>query len=182
MKTLERFWQWHDNEKPDWARVSAMQSANLSGLARYALSLAATIIDCRHDERQSLGMRFCDREILEEFPEALRDLSLRLCPALEATYAAVAPRERPEFSPADLPYVTAWYKPATCPGVGSILRINDRLLEIDREARQPEPRATLARVLRLRLYHDALEGPHWLTLLCQCAWLRGVVGHGVPAG
>jgi hypothetical protein len=39
-----------------------------------------------------------------------------------------------------------------------------------------ELRATPARALRLRLYHDALEGPHWLTLLCQCAWLRGVVG------
>ena len=40
-----------------------------------------------------------------------------------------------------------------------------------------EPRATPARTLRLRLYTDRLEGPGWLGLLCQCAWLRGgIVG------
>lgn len=33
------------------------------------------------------------------------------------------------------------------------------------------PRASL----RVRLCLDE-HGPHWLTLLCQCAWLRGVVG------
>ena len=37
------------------------------------------------------------------------------------------------------------------------------------------PRATPARALRLRLCLDE-HGPHWLTLLCHCAWLRGVVG------
>lgn len=45
-----------------------------------------------------------------------------------------------------------------------------------------EPRATPARTLRLRLYTDRLEGPAWLGLLCQCAWLRGVVGSAVPTG
>lgn len=37
----------------------------------------------------------------------------------------------------------------------------------------PEPRATPARPLRLRLHFDRLEGPPWLGLLAQCAWLRG---------
>jgi hypothetical protein len=38
-------------------------------------------------------------------------------------------------------------------------------------------RATPARALRLRLCTDRLEGPGWLGLLCQCAWLRGgIVG------
>lgn len=35
------------------------------------------------------------------------------------------------------------------------------------------PRATPARPLRVRLYFDRLEGPPWLGLLAQCAWLRG---------
>ena len=52
-----------------------------------------------------------------------------------------------------------------------------------REATRESPllaamtRATPARALRLRLYTDRLEGPGWLGLLCQCAWLRGgIVG------
>lgn len=43
-----------------------------------------------------------------------------------------------------------------------------------------EPRATPARALRLRLVLDS-QGPHWLTLLSQCAWLRGgIVGEPSP--
>lgn len=34
-------------------------------------------------------------------------------------------------------------------------------------------RATPARPLRLRVCLDAVDGPPWLQLLAQCAWIRG---------
>ena len=41
-------------------------------------------------------------------------------------------------------------------------------------------RATPARVYRVRLHTDRVDGPHWLTLLAQCAWLRGgIIGERV---
>ncbi len=39
-------------------------------------------------------------------------------------------------------------------------------------------RTTPARPLRVRVCPEPLGGPHWLTLLAQCAWLRG----GIIAG
>ncbi len=40
-------------------------------------------------------------------------------------------------------------------------------------------RTTPARPLRVRVCPEPLGGPHWLTLLAQCAWLRGgiILGH-----
>ncbi len=42
-----------------------------------------------------------------------------------------------------------------------------------------EIRTTPARPLRVRVCPEPLGGPHWLTLLAQCAWLRGgiILGH-----
>lgn len=37
------------------------------------------------------------------------------------------------------------------------------------------PRTPPARGYRLRLHTDAVSGPHWLTLLAVCAYLRGVI-------
>ena len=44
-------------------------------------------------------------------------------------------------------------------------------------------RTTPARPLRVRVCTERVDGPAWLTLLCQCAWLRGgIVGSaGLPA-
>ncbi len=36
-----------------------------------------------------------------------------------------------------------------------------------------DPRAIPARPLRLRVHLDPVDGPLWLGLLAQCAWLRG---------
>lgn len=51
---------------------------------------------------------------------------------------------------------------------------------------EPTPsvlRTTPARPLRVRVCTERVDGPAWLTLLCQCAWLRGgIVGSaGLPA-
>lgn len=46
------------------------------------------------------------------------------------------------------------------------------------------PRAPCARPLRVRVCLDAVDGPAWLGLLCQCAWLRGGIlgtSAGLPA-
>ena len=65
MKTLERFWQWHDAESPEAGKALSLSSEQTSGVARFALSLAASLIGCRQDPSKSLGCSFCDRDMLE---------------------------------------------------------------------------------------------------------------------
>ena len=49
----------------------------------------------------------------------------------------------------------------------------------DPDMREMNLRTTPARPLRVRVCPEPLGGPHWLTLLAQCAWLRGgiILGH-----
>jgi hypothetical protein len=136
MKTLERFWQWHDTEKPETARALKLGNQELSPTARYALDLAATVIDCHQDTRQALGCRFCTGDILEKFPGALRTLSLAVCAALEVMEAAV-PRGEPTplgVEPANT-WAPWWSPPQHLAATEFLIEHNRTLAEIDRSER-----------------------------------------------
>lgn len=88
MRSLEQFWHWVENERPEypWA-----MSHNLSDVAGEALDTALMLVARRAGEqRSSMSVLICNRT------EAVRDLSLALCAALEAMREVV--RESPLVS------------------------------------------------------------------------------------
>jgi hypothetical protein len=89
MKTLERFWQWFDSEKPTVAAAGVKSSQNMSKPARDAVSYAAAFIYCRVHPDAHWGAADTRNWALEHHPGALRDLSLAMLPALEAMEGAV---------------------------------------------------------------------------------------------
>lgn len=78
-QTLERFWHWHDSEKPTAELARKMLDKNVSAEARAAVDIAASFIDCHAVQHGFIGHRPYTNEALERYPEALRDLSLVLC-------------------------------------------------------------------------------------------------------
>lgn len=95
MKELERFWQWYDAEKPDALRARHKLEERVlehDSLGCRAIELAVELIDRRahgHAPNPRPGVTLC------EFPQALRDLSLALLPAIERMYEQV-PEHRSE--------------------------------------------------------------------------------------
>jgi hypothetical protein len=93
MKTLERFWQWFDAEKPAPGAALAMAERNLSQVALSELNAAAREIStrawptCDFDETAPARISF-------GHPTALRDLSLALLAARKAMRAAVPEGQR----------------------------------------------------------------------------------------
>lgn len=90
MKTLERFWHWVDNENPGAAEVPARARKNLSKVALEALVSAASLVTAR-------ALPMCDwdadgplRYALDRHRGLLRDVSLKLCEALELLHGAIA--------------------------------------------------------------------------------------------
>lgn len=81
-QTLERFWRWHDTEKPSRELARKMLDKNVSAEARAAVDMAASLIDCHAVQHGFVGHRLYTNEALERYPEALRDLSLVLCRGL----------------------------------------------------------------------------------------------------
>jgi hypothetical protein len=79
MKTLRRFWEWAIAEKPDEELRARRMNENLSDTASEAICLALDAFDCRESGGWSN-------------PEALRDLSLALCEALERMHEQVPAR------------------------------------------------------------------------------------------
>jgi hypothetical protein len=76
MKSLQAFWHWVDNEKPDTARFNEAADEHLSSNACSALEFALVSVDARagctytsHDRAPVMG--------------AIRDLSLAVCRALD---------------------------------------------------------------------------------------------------
>lgn len=90
MKTLERFWQWFDAEKPDSVVAADKAYSNISELAWESLNDAAGKITARGGE-SAMALLWA----FDGHAGALRDLSLALCAALERMRAAV-PEKPPE--------------------------------------------------------------------------------------
>jgi hypothetical protein len=110
MKTLERFWQWHDAEKPDQKTWDRMRISNLSENAYDAIDMAwqqiAQHIGC--------GIGGGAYPAMTAHFAALRDLSLSLCAALE--------RMREQVPVPVVPYA----------GNAGVERINERLAQWDK--------------------------------------------------
>lgn len=116
MKTLRAFWHWVDNENPDAADVPARARKNLSKVALEALVSAASLVTAR-------ALPMCDwdadgplRYALERHRPILRDVSLKLCEALELLHGAIA--ELPvhtfvtqESAPFRMEYLMEWIPP-----------------------------------------------------------------------
>lgn len=86
MKTLKAFWHWVDNEGPEW-EVALEKSEHLSDAARFALRLAAQGIGYRRLVVDPEPLHNLD---IVQHREALRDLSLSFCEALERMHEQVA--------------------------------------------------------------------------------------------
>ena len=86
MKTLRRFWEWHDAEKPDKAKRLDAEWRNVSALGRDSLRMAETHILERMD---AFPLAPSSNEPWDSHPEALRDLSLALCEALARMHEQV---------------------------------------------------------------------------------------------
>jgi hypothetical protein len=82
MKTLQAFWRWVDNEKPETLTVvqKACGSKALSSLARTALDQAADVVWAMHKDSP---VGFSLKGALDGHRDDLRDVSLVLLPALE---------------------------------------------------------------------------------------------------
>lgn len=103
MKTLKRFWEWHDAEKPP-LDVFRENHSNLSEVALEALCRAEVYVHrIAYSPHEAVDLSYLD------YPEALRDLSLALCAALE--------RVRDQISV--VPYA----------GNAGVERINERLAQ-----------------------------------------------------
>ncbi len=91
MRTLQAFWAWVDNEAHvDWAQALDKMRGPLSWTAQEALELAAKSIARRivcTDEEPLANLDVVDHR------EALRDLSLAFCEALEKMHERVAKPE-----------------------------------------------------------------------------------------
>jgi hypothetical protein len=86
MKTLQAFWHWFDNESPVTLEAYKKAAKVLSVDEHAALSEAATAIRMRGCSAGSVvPLTWC----LDTHPEALRDLSLALCAALERMHEQV---------------------------------------------------------------------------------------------
>lgn len=85
MKTLQAFWRWVDNEKPDTATIiqKACGSKALSPLARTALDQAADVVWAMHNVILAVPSTHTIRTTLDSHRDDLRDVSLALLPALE---------------------------------------------------------------------------------------------------
>ncbi len=94
MKTLERFWQWFDSEKPNVKAAGVKSSQNMSKPARDAVHYASAFIYCRAHPDAHWGSADHRNWALEHHPEALRDLSLAMLPAL-ADMEELVPEGKP---------------------------------------------------------------------------------------
>lgn len=97
MKTLREFWRWFDGEDPDSRTAWFKADGNLSPVARSALSWAANII-AEHRNQDHWDEEEQVTQGLDTFPEALRDLSLSLCEALEKMRGRVPEASHAEAS------------------------------------------------------------------------------------
>lgn len=91
MKTLKRFWEWHDAEKPGPDVRWTMEGRNVSPAGRESLRRAETEILERLDAFPWVPS---SNEPYASHPEALRDLSLALCAALERMHEQVPEVEK----------------------------------------------------------------------------------------
>lgn len=84
MKSLQAFWHWFDGESPTTPDAMRLSEENLSEVANDAIIEAAVLVHDRSVDEEGLAnnaayLAWC----LDAHPEALRDLSLSLCAALE---------------------------------------------------------------------------------------------------
>jgi hypothetical protein len=86
MKTLQAFWHWVDNERPEKLEFGCCRHLSLA--ADHALDAACGIVGRR------VGSPYRSVGFLREHWPAIRDLSLAICPALERAYEAL-PVETP---------------------------------------------------------------------------------------
>lgn len=112
-KELQAFWHWFDGEDPPSDEASDKAEENMCGLANQALSDASWYIAKR------AGLMTNEESLvdaLDTHPEALRDLSLALCAALERMREVVpeAKREDPVLAFTGKPQVY-WDEVAALP-------------------------------------------------------------------
>lgn len=88
MKSLQAFWRWFDNEKPA-PRAALGMRKNLSALGEEALRRASGLIHERVRRHISSGPDPMLMNGLAFHPDALRELSLSLCAALEKMHEQV---------------------------------------------------------------------------------------------
>lgn len=107
MKTLQEFWRWFDNEKPDESTALDLSNERLSAVAQDALYDAADYIR----ERRCWECE-CDAtnlQALKEYPAEMRDLSLVICAALLKMHESVPEGEPKPESAVVGPNLTPWW-------------------------------------------------------------------------
>lgn len=97
MKTLQAFWRWVDNEKPDTATVIRKACGNkaLTPLARTAIDQAADVVWAMHKDSPH---GFSLWPALDKHRDDLRDLSFALLPALEKVAERRTAAEPPKLT------------------------------------------------------------------------------------
>lgn len=124
MKTLEAFWHWVDNEKPE--HVLDKQLDTLTTPEQRALGLACVLVGERvgvAEPEDGCYLVSCgDLDSVRDHWPAVRDLSLAICRGLEAMHEAVPePEALTVATPQDerdKPWYLREYRPETgaCPG------------------------------------------------------------------